>query len=189
MKTINYLFVAVNIALVLGCVGNANKSDDTTINDTTKSIVNTIATGIPLDTLEKRLVRAGELLVSGENTAELQSYFDTTKFKFHGPEGSESNYAQLTSYFKSYRAAFDNLSIRRGLIVREGNYIACQTWIEGKFVREFTLSPVGKLLPNGQRVIREIINIFRFDNQGRLVEEWVQVDNISYLRQLGAEGK
>ena len=32
---------------------------------------------------------------------------------------------------------------RRGLHVAEGEYIACQTWIEGMFVRPFTQSPAG----------------------------------------------
>jgi hypothetical protein len=28
------------------------------------------------------------------------------------------------------------------------------------------------LPPNGQRVVWDLLNIFRFDDQGRLVEEW-----------------
>jgi predicted ester cyclase len=71
----------------------------------------------------------------------------------------------------------------------EGNYVACQTTIAGTFVREFTHSPVGPLPPNGQRVTFELTNIFRYDEEGRLAEEWVQTDNRSVLRQLGAEGR
>ena len=67
--------------------------------------------------------------------------------------------------------------------------MACQTWIEGTFVREFTQSPAGSLPPNGHRVVWDLVNIFRFDNQGRLVEEWVRTDNRSFLRQLGAPEK
>jgi len=63
--------------------------------------------------------------------------------------------------------------------------MACQTWIEGKFVREFTQSPVGPLPPNGQWIIFELTNIFRLDDEGRIAEEWVQTDNSSLLRQLG----
>ena len=37
------------------------------------------------------------------------------------------------------------------------------------------------------RVIFDLINIFRFDDQGRLLEEWVRTDYRSFLRQLGAE--
>ncbi len=34
------------------------------------------------------------------------------------------------NYFQSIRAGFDDRSIRRGMIVAEGNYVAYQTWIE-----------------------------------------------------------
>jgi len=139
--------------------------------------------------LVKRLIRAGELEISGENQAETDTYFDTTNFRFHGPDGFESDYAGLTAYFESIRAAFDDRSIKRGIIIAEGNQIACQTWIKGKFVREFTQSPVGSLPPNNNEIIWTLINIFRFDDQGRLAEEWVQIDNRSLLRQLGATEK
>jgi predicted ester cyclase len=141
------------------------------------------------DQLVARLKRAGELEVSGEDQAETDSYFDVSKFRFHAPDGFETDYAGLTNYFKSIRAAFDDRSIRRGIVVAEGNYIACQTWIEGRFVREFAQSPAGALPPNGQRVVWDLLNIFRFDDQGLLVEEWVRTDYRSFLRQLGAQGQ
>jgi len=141
------------------------------------------------DELVTRLIRAGELEVSGGDQAEIDSYFDTSKFRFHGPDGFEADYASLTNYFKSIRAAFDDRSIRRGIIVAKGKYIACQTWIEGRFAREFAHSPAGALPPNGQRVAWDLMNIFRFDDQGRLVEEWVRTDYRSFLRQLGAQGR
>jgi hypothetical protein len=46
---------------------------------------------------------------------------------------------------------------------------------------------VGELKPNGARVTWDLMNIFRFDDRGRLVEEFVRTDNRSLLRQLGAE--
>jgi predicted ester cyclase len=141
------------------------------------------------DELVARLIRAGELEVMGGDQAETDSYFDAGKFRFHGPGGFETDYAGLTNYFKSVRAAFDERSIRRGIIIVEGNYIACQTWIEGRFVREFTMSPAGPLPPNGARVVWDLSNIFRFDDDGCLVEEWVRTDYRTFLRQLGAEGR
>jgi predicted ester cyclase len=139
--------------------------------------------------LVARLIRAGELVISGENQIEADSYFDTAQFRFHGPDGFETDYPGIANYFKAIRAAFDDRSIRRGIVVAEGNYVACQTWIEGTFVREFTHSPVGHLSPNGQRVVWDLSNIFRFDDQGRIAEEWVRTDHRSFLRQLGAPGK
>jgi predicted ester cyclase len=141
------------------------------------------------DKLAARLIRAGELLVLGDDQAEIESYFDTSKFRFHGPDGFETDYAGLTNYFRSIRAGFDDRSIRRGIILVEGSYIACQTWIEGRFVREFANSPAGALAPNGQRVVWDLMGILKFDDQGRLVEEWVRTDYRSFLRQLGAQGQ
>jgi predicted ester cyclase len=134
------------------------------------------------------LIRVGELELSGEDEAQVDAYF-APDFVFHGPDGAELDYQGLKAYFASLRAAFDDLTISRGIIVVEGDYVACQTTISGTFVREFTHSPVGPLPPNGTRVVFELMNIFRYDDQGRLAEEWVQTDNRSRLRQLGAEGR
>jgi SnoaL-like polyketide cyclase len=139
------------------------------------------------DELVERLVRAGDLEVSGEDQDEVDTYFDTENFAFHGPDGFDADYTGLTEYFRSLRAAFDDRTIRRGIIVAEGEYIACQTWIEGTFARPFTQSPAGRLEPTGARVVMDLMNIFRFDDEGRLVEEYVRTDYRSLLRQLDAE--
>jgi hypothetical protein len=49
-------------------------------------------------------------------------------------------------------------------------------------------SPAGRLEPTGARVVMDLMSIFRFDDEGRLVEEYVRTDYRSFLRQLGAEG-
>ena len=134
------------------------------------------------------LIRVGELELTGTNEEEVGAYF-APDFTFHGPDAAPTDYHGLKAYFASLRAAFDDLTISRGIIVAEGDYIACQTTIAGTFAREFTHSPVGPLPPNGERVVFELSNIFRYDDQGRLAEEWVQTDNRSRLRQLGAEGR
>ena len=136
----------------------------------------------------ERLIRVGEQELTGEDEAAVDAYF-APDFAFHGPDGADSDYEGLKAYFGSLRAAFDELTISRGIVVAEGDYVACQTTITGTFVREFTHSPVGPLPPNGERVTFELMNIFRYDDQGRLAEEWVQTDNRSRLRQLGAEGR
>ena len=144
--------------------------------------------GTSRDELVSGFVRIGEMMVAGENQAEIDAYF-APDFRFHGPDGRELDYEGLQSYFAALRAAFDDRTINRGIVVVEGHYVACQTTIAGTFVREFTHSPVGPLPPNGQRVIFELINLFRYDDEGRLAEEWIQTDSRSVLRQLGAEGR
>ena len=138
--------------------------------------------------LVARLIRVGEQELTGEGEAEVDAYF-APDFVFHGPDGAESDYDGLKGYFASLRAAFDDLTISRGIMVVEGDHVACQTTITGTFAREFTHSPVGSLPPNGRRIVFELMNIFRYDDQGRLAEEWVQTDNRSRLRQLGVEGR
>ena len=130
-----------------------------------------------------RLVRAGELWMSGENPDEIRAAF-SPEFTFHAP-GVEIDYDGLAAYFQSLRNAFDNRKITRGIVVVEDNHIACQTTIEGDFVREFTQSPVGSLPPNGQHIVFELTNIFRYDDDGRIEDEYVQTDNRSVLQQLG----
>jgi predicted ester cyclase len=144
--------------------------------------------GMSREELVSGLIGVGEKEMTGEDQAGIDAYF-APDFKFYGPDGGEWDYKGLQIYFKALRAAFDDLTIKRGIVVVEGNYVACQTTIAGTFVREFTHSPVGPLPPNGQRVTFELTNIFRYDDEGRLAEEWVQTDNRSVLRQLGAEGR
>src|ERR1700747_765987 len=129
------------------------------------------------DELVARLVRAGELEISGESQQEADSCFDTENFAFHGPDGFDTNYAGLTEYFQSIRAAYEDRPSRGGIISAEGDLIACQPWIEGTFTRPFTHSPAGKLEPNGARVVWDLMSMFRFDDPGRIVEEFWRTDN------------
>lgn len=62
------------------------------------------------DELIARLVRAGELEVSGEDPGAVTEYFDVDTFRFHGPDGFESDFAGLNDYFAAIRQAFDNRS-------------------------------------------------------------------------------
>jgi predicted ester cyclase len=140
------------------------------------------------DELVAGLIRVGELELTGEDQESVDWYF-APDFAFHGPDGAELDHEGLKRYFASLRAAFDDLTISRGIMIVEGDYVACQTTIKGTFAREFTQSPVGPLPPTGRRVVFELMNIFRYDDQGRLAEEWVQTDNRSRLCQLGAEGR
>lgn len=144
--------------------------------------------GVRRDELVRGLVRIGEKELTGEDEDEVDAYF-APDFRFHGPDGGEWDYQGLKGYFAALRAAFDGLTITRGIVIVEGHYVACQTSIAGRFVREFTHSPVGRLPPTGDSVVFDLINIFRYDDDGRLAEEWIQTDNRSVLRQLGAEGR
>jgi predicted ester cyclase len=147
-----------------------------------------MAKAMTRDELVSGLVRIGEKLMTGEDEAEVDAYY-APDYRFHGPDRRKWDYQALKEYFTALRAAFDDLTITRGIVVVEGDHVACQTTIAGRFVRAFTHSPVGLLPPTGDRVVFELMNIFRYDDTGHLAEEWIQTDQRSVLRQLGAEGR
>jgi len=83
------------------------------------------------------------------------------------------------------RAAFSNLRIVREQIIADGRFLAARNTFSGTFTSVFTSSPIGPVEPTGQHVEWEVINTFRYDDDGRLAEEWVQTDYRSLLTKLG----
>ena len=135
----------------------------------------------------QELIRIGEQAIVREDDAALDAYF-APDFVFHGPQG-DADLAALKRYWAAQRNAFTDFTITRGQIIVEGDFVAAQTTFTGVFAREFTHSPVGPLPPTGERFSQQLINIFRYDETGRLAEEWAQYDTRGLLRQLGAEGQ
>jgi predicted ester cyclase len=67
----------------------------------------------------------------------------------------------------------------------DGNFVTSRTVMAGRFDKEFAYTPIGAVEPNARRVRWELINIFRYTDEGRIAEEWVQTDTHEFLRQLG----
>jgi predicted ester cyclase len=95
------------------------------------------------------------------------------------------SFAELSAYFASLRAGFSNLRIVREQIIVDGNFLAARTTFSGEFSGVFTHSPIGRVEPTGQHLEWEVIGMFRYDDGGRLAEEWVQTDYRSFLTKLG----
>lgn len=136
--------------------------------------------------LARDLIRIGDNAIVREDDAyaALRAYF-AAAYVFHGP-GGDLSFDQLRAYFASLRAAFSDLRIVREQIIVDGNFLAARNTFSGDFTGVFTYSPVGPLEPTGQHVEWEVINTFRYDDDGRLAEEWVQTDYRSFLKKLGA---
>ncbi|MGO9874889.1 MAG: ester cyclase [Acidimicrobiia bacterium] len=146
-----------------------------------------MAAAIDRNKLVDGLVHIGELEITGEDRAMVDAYF-APSFVFHAPDGRDLDYDGLQNYFASLRAAFDNRTITRGIILVDGNCRLSDH--DRRNVRSRVHALPGRAAaPNGQRVTFELTNIFRYDDEGRLAEEWIQTDNRSVLRQLGAEGR
>ena len=136
------------------------------------------------DSLANGLVSIGEDAVAKSNDALLDDYY-TDDYKLHSPAGT-FNRDEIKSYFAALRDSFTDFTISRAQIIVDGNFVSARTVMAGRFDKEFAYTPIGTVEPNGRQVQWELINIFRYTDEGRLVEEWVQTDTYDFLRQLGA---
>ena len=134
--------------------------------------------------LARDLIRIGNDAIALEDDPKLRDYF-TEDYVFHGP-GGDLGFEELRAYFASLRAAFSELGVVREQIIADGSYLTARSIFSGEFTAVFTYSPIGPVQPTGQYVEWEVIGIFRYDNEGRLAEEWVQTDYRSFLIKLGA---
>ena len=130
------------------------------------------------------LVRIGKIAIEQQDDDALDEYF-SSDYVIHMP-GNDASYAQLKAYFAALRAAFDDFRIEREQVIGEGNRLAARTVFSGTFARPFTQSPVGELPPNGKPVRWVVQNLFRFDEAGRLAEEWIESDSRVLVEQLTA---
>jgi predicted ester cyclase len=133
--------------------------------------------------LARDLIRIGDEAIAREDEAALRAYF-ADDYVFHGPAG-ELGFDHLSAYFASVRAAFSGLRVAREQIIAEANLLAARTTFSGDFTGVFTYSPIGPVEPNNQHLEWELIGIFRYHDDGRLAEEWVQTDYRSFLTKLG----
>jgi predicted ester cyclase len=133
--------------------------------------------------LARDLIRIGDEAIAREDDAALRAYF-TEDYVFHSP-GRDLDFDQLSGYFASLRSAFSELRIVREQIIADGNFLAARTTFSGDFTAVFTNSPIGPVEPTGQHLEWEVIGIFRYRDDGRLAEEWVQTDYRSLLTKLG----
>jgi predicted ester cyclase len=133
--------------------------------------------------LVRGLIRIGDEAIARADDAKLRAYY-AQDYLFHGP-GGDLGFDLLSAYFASVRAAFSNLRIAREQIIADGRFLAARTTFAGNFTSVFTFSPIGPVQPTGQHVEWEVIHTFRYDDDGRLAEEWAQMDNLGLLAKLG----
>ena len=133
--------------------------------------------------LARGLIRIGDEAIAREDDAKLRDYY-AEEYVFHRP-GGDLSFEELRAYFASLRAAFSNLRLVREQIIADGRFLAARNTFSGDFTGVFTSSPIGPVKPTGQHVEWEAINTFRYDDDERLAEEWVQTDYRSFLAKLG----
>lgn len=137
------------------------------------------------DERSRALVSIGRTAIAQENPSALREYF-SQDFAFHGPDG-DLEFSELEAFFHQMRDAFSGYYCERYEIVSSGSLIGCRTEMGGTFDAPFESTPFGTVQPHGRKVTLTLINLFRYDDDGRLVEEWVQYDNLEWMHQLGVE--
>jgi len=130
-------------------------------------------------------VKIGRDAIDQENPPALRAYF-SEDFEFHSPDGDLDFYG-LENFFGQMRDAFDGYYCERYAIASSGSFIGCRTEMGGIFHAPLDSTPFGTVQPHEGKVTLTLINMFRYDNKGKLAEEWVQYDNLEWMRQLGVE--
>jgi hypothetical protein len=137
------------------------------------------------DERSRGLVAIGRDAIAKENPVALRRYF-SEDFEFHSPDG-HLDFTGLETFFALMREAFGGYYCERYEIVSSGALVGCRTEMGGTFDAAFDPTPFGTVQPHGETVTLTLINMFRYDHAGRLAEEWVQYDNLEWMRQLGVE--
>jgi predicted ester cyclase len=102
-------------------------------------------------------------------------------------QSGDMNLEQLKAYWAALRRALTGFTITREQIIVEGRMAAARSTFSGTFDKEFIPAGGAAIKPTGKPVRFEVIGTFQFNEAGQLVEEWVQSDQVSFLKQFGVE--
>jgi hypothetical protein len=120
------------------------------------------------DSLADGLVRIGEEAVAKTIDALFYEYY-TDDYRLHSPAG-DFDREEIRAHVAALRESFTDFTISRAQILVDGNFATSRTVMAGRFDKEFAYTPIGTVEPNGQQVEWELINIFRYTDEGRLIE-------------------
>jgi hypothetical protein len=115
---------------------------------------------------------------------EVLDTFVAEDYVVHSPFG-DLDRETLKGFLGGLRNALSDFEAVRNPIVVEGDLVATRNVWTGVFSHEFP-SPWGVLQPNDEPFRWEFLTIFRFSEEGMIVEEWAQTDVLSFLTQLDA---
>jgi predicted ester cyclase len=132
------------------------------------------------------LIRVGRTGIGEGDEKALDEYFNNEDYVFHGPDG-DLDFPGIKAFFTSMRNALDDYACERHDLIAKGDMIGARTQMSGRFTAPLQDQKFGRIEPNGQLVKLEIVNFFRYDDKGKLVEEWVQYDNLGWYKQLGVD--
>lgn len=189
--TLTTLTGVLTTATLAACSMSSTPERPTTATSTTARVAanstddDLSADDTSLDARARALIRIGQDGIARENQAAAEAFF-APDFRFHGPDGEATTREELFVYFAACRRAFDDFQVTRQAIFSDGGaFVGARSTFSGVFTRRFDASPIGPLEPTGNRMMYRVNNVFRYNNEGRLAEEWAQYDSRLLLESLG----
>jgi steroid delta-isomerase-like uncharacterized protein len=122
--------------------------------------------------------RAWELISQGNPDAIEEVY--TVDTILHEPDQDLQGVEEAKQFLSNYVSAFPDMSVTTEDVIAEGDQVVTRWTFRGTHDGE--TEEFGP--PTGKRVEFEGITIHRIEN-GKILEEWEQYDNLGPLQQLG----
>lgn len=97
----------------------------------------------------------------------------------------ESNRSDLINTVLGLRGAMPDLQATIEVVITQGDFAALRMRLSGTFQNVLTFPNTPPIEPTGQPFTLLFNSVFRFDDNGLIVEEWVGVDNLLFLAQAG----
>ncbi len=115
------------------------------------------------------------------NVAILDTLYASEYIRY--PDETTADAARIS--ILAFRASLPDLKPEIEVIIENKDRVAVRFWLRGTFANEF-VAPGSIPIPPTSRPIELIAHaVYRFNEQGLIVEEWNTFDNFSFLSQLG----
>lgn len=108
----------------------------------------------------------------------------TSDYVSHNPDGSTADREGIKQMILAFRAAMPDLNATAAPIIAEDEWVALRLTITGAFQGEFSMEGMA-FPPTGEPVTFAANIISHFNEDGLLVEEWVEYDLATFAQQLG----
>ena len=114
-----------------------------------------------------------------------EAYFDlyTDDVTVHGLPGTGGAVDKqgTMDFYRAFWAAFPDAKVVPVDMIAADDSVAVRLRVKGTHRGEFM-----GVAPSGNEVDVEQMTIFKLDGEGRCVERWVRLDELSFLQQIGA---
>jgi len=114
-----------------------------------------------------------------------EAYFDlyTDDVAVHGLPGTGGAVDRrgMMDFYRAFWSAFPDAKVEPVEMITGDDLVAVRLHVKGTHRGE-----IMGVAPSGNEIDVEQITIFKLDDEGRCVERWVRLDELSFLQQIGA---